>query len=240
MNVASHLPGLTRDIARTYPKLDALAVLTEADRADYARMLRGSHTQVEQIPNAVPQLDGGMASPDSRVVVAAGRLTPQKGFDLLIEAFAAVAGEHPDWQLRIHGAGPQRPALRQAILEHELYERVFLMGPTQQLGAALAQGSIFVLSSRFEGFGMVIVEAMSKGLAVVSYDCPRGPSEIIGDGRDGVLVPEQDVPALGRAISELAGDRERRARLGAAAIETARRYDRAAIGARWDALLARL
>jgi glycosyltransferase involved in cell wall biosynthesis len=130
--------------------------------------------------------------------------------------------------------------LRRLIADHDLYEHVFLMGPTARLGEALAQGSIFVLSSRFEGFGMVIVEAMSKGLAVVSFDCPRGPSEIIRDGVDGVLVPELDVPALGRAISDLAGDRDRRAQLGRAAIEAARRYDREAIGRRWDALLARL
>jgi glycosyltransferase involved in cell wall biosynthesis len=237
MNIGSHLPGLTRDIERSYGRLDALAVLTEADRADYARMLGAGRTRVEQIPNAVPELGGGMASPDSRVVVAAGRLTPQKGFDLLIGAFAAVAREHPDWQLRIHGAGPQRAELRRLILEHDLYSNVFLMGPTPQLGEALAQGSIFVLSSRFEGFGMVIVEAMSKGLAVVSFDCPRGPSEIISDGRDGLLVPELDVAGLGAAITALAGDRERRAALGAAAVESAHRYDREAIGRRWDALL---
>jgi glycosyltransferase involved in cell wall biosynthesis len=238
MNIGSHLPGLTRDIERSYGRLDALAVLTEADRADYARMLGAARTRVEQIPNAVPDLDGGMASPESRVVVAAGRLTPQKGFDLLIAAFAAVARDHPDWQLRIHGAGPQRAELRRLIVEHELYSSVFLMGPTPQLGAALAQGSIFVLSSRFEGFGMVIVEAMSKGLAVVSFDCPRGPSEIISHGHDGLLVPALDSAALGAAIGELAGDPQRRAQLGQAALETARRYDREAIGARWDSLLA--
>jgi len=237
MNIGSHLAGLTHDIERSYGRLDALAVLTEADRADYARMLGAARTRVEQIPNAVPELGGGVASPDSHVVVAAGRLTPQKGFDLLIPAFADVAREHPGWQLRIHGAGPQRPELRRLILEHDLYSNVFLMGPTPHLGEALAQGSIFVLSSRFEGFGMVIVEAMSKGLAVVSFDCPRGPSEIISDGRDGVLVPELDVAALGAAIGGLAGDPQRRADLGSAAIETARRYDREAIGARWDALL---
>jgi glycosyltransferase involved in cell wall biosynthesis len=240
MNIASHLPGLMHDIGRSYGKLDALAVLTEADRADYARMLGAARTHVAQIPNAVPELGGGTASPDSKVVVAAGRLTPQKGFDLLIPAFAEVVREHPDWQLRIHGAGPQRPELRRLIGDHDVYNNVFLMGPTAQLGEALAQGSIFVLSSRFEGFGMVIVEAMSKGLAVVSFDCPRGPSEIVSDGVDGVLVPELDVAAMGRAISELASDREQRARLGAAAIETAKRYDREAIGERWDALLSEL
>ena len=240
MNVHSHLPGLTHEIERTYGRLDALAVLTEADRADYARMLTGARTRVGQIPNAVPELGGGMADPDTRVVVAAGRLTPQKGFDLLIGAFADVVREHPDWQLRIHGAGPQRAELRQSILDHDLYGHVFLMGPTQDLGAALSQGSIFVLSSRFEGFGMVIVEAMSKGLAVVSFDCERGPAEIISDGEDGVLVPALDTGALAAAISELADDHERRAKLGASAIKTARRYDRDAIGARWDELLGAL
>jgi glycosyltransferase involved in cell wall biosynthesis len=181
-----------------------------------------------------------MADPDSPIVVAAGRLTPQKGFDLLIPAFAKVVERRPGWQLRIHGAGPQRAELRQAILDHDLYEQVFLMGPTPDLGAALARGSIFVLSSRFEGFGMVIVEAMSKGLAVVSFDCERGPAEIISDGQDGVLVPALDEDALAEAITALAGDRDRRAQLGAAALETARRYDRGAVGARWDALLGAL
>src|SRR4029078_163163 len=97
----------------------------------------------------------------------------------------------------IHGAGPQRAELRQAILDHDLYSHVFLMGPTPDLGAALAQGAIFVLSSRCEGCGMVIVEAMSKGLAVVSFDCERGPAEIISDGEGGLLVPELDVSAPG-------------------------------------------
>jgi glycosyltransferase involved in cell wall biosynthesis len=240
MNIGSHLPGLTDDIERSYGRLDALAVLTDADRADYARMLAGARTRVERIPNAVPRLGGAMASHEAHVVVAAGRLTPQKGFDLLIPAFAEVVRAHPDWQLRIHGAGPQRAELRRIILEHELYESVFLMGPTPQLGEALAAGSIFAMSSRFEGFGMVIVEAMSKGLAVVSYDCPRGPSEIITHGSDGLLVPELDVAALGSALAELAGDEERRRAYGQAAVETARRYDREAIGAQWDALLHRL
>jgi glycosyltransferase involved in cell wall biosynthesis len=235
MNAGAHLPGITRAIRRHYGGLDALAVLTEADERDYRALLPG--TRVVRIPNAVPGLPGPVASPDAKVIVAAGRLNRQKGFDLLLTAFAPVAAAHPEWQLRIYGRGRERAALRAQIEAAGLYEQAFLMGPAERLGEELAKGSVFVLSSRFEGFGIVLVEAMGKGLAAVSFDCPRGPGEIVTDGRDGVLVPDGDVAALSRALLAVIEDPERRARLAAAGRETARRYAPAAIGARWRTLL---
>ena len=238
MNFHTHrLPGLAADIRRHYGRLDALTTLTEEDSRDYGTMLAGSRTQVVPIPNALPPLDGGVSALDRPVVVAAGRLTSQKGFDLLIRAWERVARERPEWILRIYGSGPERPALERLVAEHGLGERVRLEGATKRMGTKMAEGSLFVLSSRFEGFGMVIVEAMSKGLPVVSFDCPRGPAEIIDDGRDGVLVPDGDVTALADAIIALTGDDERRRRLGAAALEKAAAYDLPAIGSRWEALL---
>ncbi|MEZ5121065.1 MAG: glycosyltransferase family 4 protein [Solirubrobacterales bacterium] len=234
MNVHAHRPGLAAEIRRTLRRLDALVVLTEDDRRDYARL---APIRVVRIPNAVPRLDGGISDVRAPVVVAAGRLLSQKGFDLLVEAWARVAAQRPDWQLRIYGSGAEGPALRALILERGLAEQALLMGATKQLGEALAQASIFVLSSRFEGFGMVIVEAMSKGLPVVSFDCPRGPSEIIEPGVDGVLGPAQDVDGLAGALLELIGDEDARRRMGAAARRTAARYDLATVGAQWDQLL---
>jgi glycosyltransferase involved in cell wall biosynthesis len=114
------------------------------------------------------------------------------------------------------------------------------MGATDHLGRALADASVFALSSRFEGFGMVILEAMSKGVPVVSFDCPRGPAELVTDGVDGVVVPDGDVGALAAGLLRLIGDDEGRRRMGAAALEKAAQYDAEAVGRRWDELLGEL
>jgi glycosyltransferase involved in cell wall biosynthesis len=240
MNFHSHRPRLARDLARHYGRLDALSVLTEADERDYAAALANQPVRIDRIPNAVPRMSGGIAPLDANVVVAAGRLESQKGFDLLIRAWERVAAAQPDWQLRIYGSGPRRDDLRRMILERGLYDRVLLMGRTKRLGEAMAGASLFVLSSRFEGFGMVIVEAMSKGLPVVSFDCPRGPSEIIRPGRDGILVPNGDVEGLADGMLELIEDVPKRRRYGAAAVENARSYAVDSIAERWEELLGEL
>ncbi len=236
MHFLAHRPRLTADIRRGYRRLDALTVLTGDDARDYAPFA----PRVELIPNPVPPLDGGVSGQGAPVAVAAGRLNRQKGFDLLVRAWAVVAARHPDWRLEIHGSGPERDALERLIAETGLADRVTLKGRTKTLGAAMAGASLFVLSSRFEGFGLVLVEAMGKGLPVVSFDCPRGPSDIVDDGVDGLLVPPEDTGALAEAVLALIEDEPRRRRLAAAALRKAERYRAEAITPRWDALLADL
>jgi glycosyltransferase involved in cell wall biosynthesis len=240
MNFLSHRPGLRARIERKYPKLDALVVLTEGDLADYRRMLAGTGVRVERIPNALPVLDGKMADPGAKLVLAAGRLRLQKGFDLLIRAWADVAEKHPDWRLRIFGGGEERPALERLVGELGLGEQVSLMGATRKLQEELPKGSFFVLSSRYEGFGMVILEAMVHGLPVVTFDCPRGPGDIVSNGADGIVVPDGDVPGLAHAISELIEDEDKRRAYGAAAPAKARQYALENIGPMWDKLLREL
>jgi glycosyltransferase involved in cell wall biosynthesis len=237
MNYHSHRGPLTRDMRRVYGRFDGLVVLTGEDERDYRGLLGEGRTRIARIPNALPALDGGVPSLEAPVVVAAGRLTGQKGFDLLIEAFARVLREEPSWKLRIYGDGSARGELQRLIDSLGVGSSVSLMGTTTDIGSAFAEASVFALSSRFEGFGMVIVEAMSKGLPVVSFNCPRGPAEIITDGVDGLLVPAEDVEALAGALLEVIRSRSLRRRMGAAGLEKASQFSPERIGERWDALL---
>jgi glycosyltransferase involved in cell wall biosynthesis len=239
MNLETHTPQRLAEIARRYPALDALAVLTERDRDTYARALDNG-VRLERIPNAAPALDAPAPTLDRPVVVAAGRLTLQKGFDLLIPAFAQVTARHPDWTLRICGDGPQRGRLVRLIIEHGLSNNVLLMGAVDRLDLQMAQASMYVLSSRYEGLPMVMIEAMTIGLPVVSFDCPTGPGDVIEDGRSGVLVPDGDVDALAAAMLAVIEDPDRRRALGAGAAARARDFALESIGARWEALIAEL
>ena len=212
LNYHAHRPGLAREIKRHYSKLDALVVLTHDDRRDYGELLGGvarrasfgSRTPCRDLTRrarARAREDGdrrGPADLAEGIRPADRRVRPGR------------AQKHPDWKLRIYGDGVRRWRLKRRIIRQGVYNNVFLMGATQRLGEMMSRASVFALSSRYEGFGMVIVEAMSKGLPVVSTDCPRGPSEIIDDGRDGILVPNEDVEGLTRALLELIEDDERR------------------------------
>ena len=237
MHLGNHPRKLQRAMRRGYPRLDALAVLTEGDLREYGELLDGS-ARVEQIPNAVTALDGGISDLTGRTVIAAGRLKHQKDFRRLIRAFAQVAERHPDWKLRICGDGPNRERLEQLIAELGLEGKVELPGPVKNLGPELAAASIYALSSRREGFPMVLLEAMSKGLPVVSFDCPTGPREIVRSEENGLLVPHQDVDALAAALNRMIEDEDLRRRCGAGALTTAERYSIEVIGARWEELLA--
>jgi glycosyltransferase involved in cell wall biosynthesis len=239
MHLEAHPQRLARAIATGYGSLDALVVVADSDRKAYRELL-GDAVPIVTMPNTVRPLSGARANPAARTVFAAGRLTPQKGFDLLIDAFANVASQQSEWRLRIAGAGDLKGALTEQIGTRGLSTAVTLAGRVSRIGAEMSRASIFVLCSRYEGFPLVLLEAMSVGLAVASFDCPTGPGEIIEDHRNGILVPAGDVDALAAAMLELMEDESLRRRLGAAAAETACDFTIDAIGPRWDALLADL
>ncbi|MFF1692154.1 glycosyltransferase family 4 protein [Streptomyces sp. NPDC058257] len=236
----AHSKKLRRVLARHYRTLDAVVTTTEADAATYRARLALPGVRVLSIPNIVPDQAVASADHTANVVAAAGRLVRGKRFDLLIEAFADVAPKRPDWRLRIYGGGTEKEALQRLIHSHALGEHVALMGPMAPIEAEFAQASIVASASDAESFGMTLVEAMRCGVAVVSTDCPLGPAEIIRDGVDGRLVPTGDAKALADALLELIDDRPRRRALGAAAVESAHRFDAERIVRRYELLLTEL
>jgi len=238
MNLATHPEAVRAAIARHYGDLDAVAVLTGTDRKEYQELLPG--TPVVRIPNAVGPVRQPPAQREEGLVVAAGRLVGQKGFDLLIPAFRQVVDRYPDWRLRIYGTGPKKDRLRELLKEHKLGDNVTLMGRTERLDEELAKASFYVLSSRFEGLPMVMIEAMAQALPVVAFDCPTGPADVLTSGVDGLLVPPKDVDALAAAMVRLIEDRELRERIGAAAIVTARDYTPEVVMPLWENLFAEL
>ncbi|MER7534468.1 glycosyltransferase [Streptomyces sp. NPDC097704] len=237
--LTGHSYRLRRDIGHEYALLDAVTTVTEADARAY-RKLRLPGVRVEAVPNSVPAPAVGPADPAARTVVAAGRLTHVKRYDVLIDAFAAVAADHPDWKLRIYGSGDavqdlKAPLARQ-IKALGLDEQVFLMGTVGSMEPEWVKGSIAAVTSQRESFGMTIVEAMRCGLPVVSTDCPHGPREIIEDGVDGRLVPVDDVAAVAAALRSYVESEELRAKAGRAALTASERFDPARVAARHEAL----
>ncbi|HWM08765.1 MAG TPA: glycosyltransferase family 4 protein, partial [Solirubrobacteraceae bacterium] len=229
MNLGHHIRPLRKAMAKRYRPLDVLVALTEEDREAYAKLLDG-RVKLAVIPNTVHDVTGAPADLSKRRVLAAGRFEYQKGYDMLIEAFARVHSKHPDWELRICGHGKLREQFEQAVAEHGLGDVVELPGPSEDLPGEMEQASIYALSSRFEGFPLVLLEAMGKGMAVVAFDCPTGPRDIIADRENGMIVPPKDPEAFAAGLLALIEDEELRRRCGAAAAVTARGYTIEAIG----------
>ncbi len=238
--VHSNFAGERATMKTTYPRLDGLVLLTDAHKRDWDEFIPGDLPPRFVIPNSVPTVGPPMSRQDNKLVIAVGRLSNVKRYDHLIRAFALVIEKRPDWKLRIYGAGPLSSKLRNYVRDHGLYNHVTLMGQWHNIDREFAKASLTAMSSESEGLPMTLIEAMLAGVPPVSYDCPHGPRSIITHGHDGLLVTNSEPEALAEGLLELINDEERRRAMGAAAVETARRYDTQVVGAQWLEVLEEL
>lgn len=225
-----------------YPQAAALVVQTDGLRG-WAEGILKNHA-VHVIPNAAPasvvRHNGGLdLKPTGRTIVTLGRFTLEKGFDILLKAFARCARKHSDWSLVMLGDGEERGRLEALAVELGIKDRVNMPGRVKDPFGILCGADLFILSSRYEGFPNALLEAMACGLAVISTDCPSGPREIIRDGVDGVLVLPDNVDALAAAMDRLMANQTERQRLGGRAIEVVERFSTEKIMKMWDELLTR-
>ncbi len=221
-----------------YPKADAIVVQTIQVK-NWAEE-KALNNRIEIVPNPVlpVAVEKDAKNPyrlNRPFVVSMGRLVPQKGFDQLIEAFARI---HDDrWSLVIIGEGPERKNLEFLIKQLNLENRIYLTGRISEPNSILKQAELFVLSSKYEGFPNALLESMSCGLAVISFDCPSGPGEIIKHRENGMLVPPMDFEGLSVAMNELICDKSLRKKLGIRARDVTEEYSVKKVMGLWDRLL---
>lgn len=224
----------------TYPQASQVIAVTERILSYFspAVQARGG-----VIPNpALPVTSSEQLLPPLLVkpsLIAMGRLDPQKGFDLLLQAFSQLKDRSPEWTLGILGEGTLRSELEAQRDRLGLTNRVYFLGAVPNPYDFLRQADIFVMSSRFEGFPNALCEAMACGLAVISTDCLSGPREIIREGIDGLLIPSEDVSALAMAMERLMLNEAERKQLASRAPDVTERFSLEKVMGLWEAAIAR-
>lgn len=189
-------------------KLSKLVLLTHEEVLNWPEL-----TNTVVIPNPLSFFPDKISNGSNKKVIAVGRYTYEKRFDLLIDAWTIVQNKYPDWNLRIFGEGTREPLMKQ-IKNLNLERTCHLESPVTNITDKYIESSIFVLSSLFEGFGLSIIEAMACGVPQVSFDCPCGPKEIIKDGEDGLLVENGNVEELAKKICYLIENEDIRKEMG--------------------------
>ncbi len=215
---------------RMVRKFDRFVVLTHEDAGYW-----GNLENLIVIPNAALNLPVHPADPSVHRVIAVGRLDHQKGFDRLLQAWADIPAERRgDWRLDIFGQGEWKEMLEQMIRDLDIVESASICAPTQQIFEEYARSSILAMSSHYEGFPMVMIEAMACGLPVVTFGYKCGPKDIITDGIDGRIAKDGDVPALSAALEQVMNDPDLRARMSEAARKVTARYSEKTVMQQWE------
>jgi glycosyltransferase involved in cell wall biosynthesis len=226
----------TYQFIKSTENLDRLVVLTEADANNWRALGR----DVVKIPNFLNSIGNSYSNLSSKKVISVGRLDAQKGYDLLLRVWIHVTNKHPDWTLDIYGQGHEYNSLNSFIQSNDLEGTVKLKGIINNVDLAYLSGSIFVLSSRYEGFGMVLIEAMNCGLPVIAFDCDHGPSDIIINRVDGFLIEVGNLEDMAEKLCTLIESEQLRKEMGAKALENVKRYAKDEVMSLWINLFKQL
>ncbi|MEU6480052.1 glycosyltransferase [Streptomyces sp. NPDC047017] len=220
-------------VKKYFTDVDRLLALTQED-AD--RWVGEGLNNVGFLPNPLPVAFGTPSPRTEKTVLSVGRLSHEKGVDLLLDAWAETVPHQPGWTLRIHGSGEAEAGLRRQCAELGLDGSVDFAGQTGDVPGALRAASVFVQSSRGEGFPLVLLEAMAGGVPCVAFDCAPGVREIVTHEADGLLARPGNTSELARHLVRLMSDGQLRDRMGEQALRSVRRFDPDAVTSRWEEL----
>lgn len=220
---------------RAIAKLNDFVVLTKHDAENWS-----SIRKVKIIPNSLTFISDRQSTGKSKKIISVGRLSEEKGFDMLIPAWARISNKHPDWSYNVYGNGTLKDDLQRMIEKYKITNSFKLNPPSEDIKEKYLESSIYVMSSRFEGFGLVLIEAMSCGLPCISFNCPHGPAEIIKDGENGILVENGNIEKLAEAMEELINDEEKRIMMGQNAYKSVQKYAPDNIMKKWVELFNKL
>lgn len=226
---------LTQCDRRNLSHYDRFVVLTGSD----AKNWRGLNNLIV-IPNFISTEPQSTTSLESKRVIAVGRLDFQKNYDAMIDVWERVHRDFPDWTLDIYGQGPDKERLEKIVSDKGLGDTINFKGITPPAGQAYSTASILLHTARYEGFALVLVEAMSFGIPVVAFDCPCGPGEIIKDSKTGFLIPPGDVAGMAEALKTLMGNPDMRSEMGANSLERSRCFSPETIIPLWESLFEEL
>ena len=214
---------------------DAFVVLTNGNTTEWKHL-----KNLKVIPNPTSFYPEESSSLNNKKVIAVGKQGYQKGYDRLLNSWGKVSEKNREWELNIYGKANSDSNLEALSKQLEIQNSVNFYSPEKNIKEKYLESSIYVMSSRFEGFGMVLIEAMACGLPCVSFDCPHGPADIIKDGEDGILVPNGDEQKLAEAIELLINDKKLRLRMGAKARHNVKKYLPKHIVQQWHDLFTQL
>lgn len=207
---------------------DEFIVLTEEDKKKW------NNPKVKVIPNSLSFYSEIVSSLKNKKIISVGRLDEQKGYDILIKVWQKIHNKIPEWQIEIYGDGDKKVELQNKIKEYKLEKSFILMGKAKNIQSKYLDSSIYVMSSRYEGFGMVLIEAMVCGLPIVSFDCPCGPKDIIRDRENGYICRFNDLDEMAERILDLANSFDKRKKMGEISRKLSLNYDENKIMEFWD------
>lgn len=213
---------------RIVRRFDKFVVLTEEDKRYW-----GELNNIEVIPNAITYIPSEKSKLENKKVIAVGRYSYQKGFDRLIETWKKVVNDFPDWKLDIVGDGEEHDKLKELILEYGLENSVALVKTKKNIEDVYRNASIYAMTSRYEGLPMVLLEAQSYGLPIVSFDCKCGPKDIIEDGENGFIVEDGNIPLFAARMTELMKYITLRKAMGEKARLSSLKYSEATVMDKW-------